>query len=217
MLIIEVVYLAFAYTTASAYRDAQSQTPLVREAKDLTLSASLLVFLLYWTLIYDGGTPRPITPFTHGYNFAMAVDQLLTNQPVSLARSRGTSCILSATRYSIVVWSVHFLRLGPAMRRRAVHLRQCDVSPCDRTSSDPSEPGSIGRNLIRTALTAAIILLVVCPLVYCLRGVLRPADAKVENDDLNRRASGDEHRARPAEIVHQLRQPPRQSGVVDGA
>ena len=42
-----------------------------------------LVFLLYWTLIYDGGTPRAITPFTHGYNFAaMAVDQLLTNQPV---------------------------------------------------------------------------------------------------------------------------------------
>ena len=28
---------------------------------------------------------------------------------------------------------------------------------------------------------------------------------------------GDEHRARPAEIVDQLRQPPRQSGVVDGA
>ena len=89
MLIIEVVYLAFAaYTTASAfYRDAQSMTPWFAKAtwvlQDLTLSASFLVFLLYWTLIYDGGTPRAITPFTHGYNFAaMAVDQLLTNQPV---------------------------------------------------------------------------------------------------------------------------------------
>ena len=75
MLIIEVVYLAFAaYTTASGlYRAAETTTPWFAKAtwvlQDLTLSASFLVFLLYWTLIYDGGTPRPITPFTHGYNF----------------------------------------------------------------------------------------------------------------------------------------------------
>ena len=75
MLIIEVVYLAFAaYTTASGlYRASATPTPWFAKAtwvlQDLTLSASFLVFLLYWTLIYDGGTPRPITPFTHGYNF----------------------------------------------------------------------------------------------------------------------------------------------------
>ena len=69
MLIIEVVYLAFAaYTTASAfYRDAPSPTPWFAKATWILKTSRLgefLVFLLYWTLIYDGGTPRPITPFT---------------------------------------------------------------------------------------------------------------------------------------------------------
>jgi len=176
MLIIEVVYLAFAaYTTASAfYRDAPSPTPWFAKAtwvlQDLTLSASFLVFLLYWTLIYDGGTPRPITPFTHGYNFlAMAIDQLLTNQPVRPWH------FVYFIGYAVLylVWSVIFNFSG---------LR-CDG---ERYIYEPLN----WKKFDKTALTAAIILLVVCPLVYFSFAVCcGRRTRKIENDDLNRRAS----------------------------
>ena len=154
MLIIEVVYLAFAaYTTASGlYRAAATPTPWFAKAtwvlQDLTLSASFLVFLLYWTLIYDGGTPRPITPFTHGYNFAaMAVDQLLTNQPVRPWH------FVYFIGYSILylVWSAIFFVSGLRCDgERYIYETRVPASfPSTPASATPTNAGSIGRRSTR--------------------------------------------------------------------
>ena len=153
MLIIEVVYLAFAaYTTASAfYRDAQSPTPWFAKAtwvlQDLTLSASFLVFLLYWTLIYDGGTPRAITPFTHGYNFAaMAVDQVLTNQPVRPWHF--VYFIAYAVLY--LVWSAIFFVSGLRCDgERYIYETRVPASFPSTPATPATNAGSIGRKSTR--------------------------------------------------------------------
>ena len=138
--------------------------------QDLTLSASFLVFLLYWTLIYDGGTPRPITPFTHGYNFAaMAIDQILTNQPVRPWH------FVYFIGYSILylIWSAIFFVSGLRCDGERYIYETLNWKKIDQTS-----------------LMAAVILLVVCPIVYCGFVVCcRCRTRKVETDDLNRRAS----------------------------
>lgn len=175
-LIIEVVHLAFAaYTTgAGRYREAKSPTPWFAKAtwvlQDIMLSASVLVFLLYWTLVYGGGTPRPLTPFTHGYNFiAMAIDQILTNQPVRPWH------FVYFIAYAILylVWSAIFYASG---------LR-CDGERYIYESLNWKKSD-------QTALVAAIILLIVCPIVYCgFAACCGRRTRGIDAEDLNRRAS----------------------------
>mmetsp|Transcript_10900 Transcript_10900/g.32530 ORF Transcript_10900/g.32530 Transcript_10900/m.32530 type:complete len:286 (-) Transcript_10900:24-881(-) len=53
--------------------------------QSVTLPATFLVTVLYWSLVYDGDM-KPITPFSHGLNFALVfVDSVLANAPIYLA------------------------------------------------------------------------------------------------------------------------------------
>ena len=78
------------------------------------------------------------------------------------------------------------------MRRRAVHLRDActRVFSLDASVRDPNERRLNWKKIDQTTLMAAVILLVVCPIVYCGFVVCcRCRTRKVETDDLNRRAS----------------------------
>ena len=70
-LVIESAYFGFAvWTTAAAFRVDAKETPWYVKAawilQDVALPLTCLIFLLYWLTIYSGGTPNPMTPFTHG-------------------------------------------------------------------------------------------------------------------------------------------------------
>ena len=99
-LLIEWFYLVSAtFVTRMALRKpkrtaldgAPSKTPLFARityaAQVETYVLSFFVFVLYWALVYDGGTIHALSVFTHGVNFLVALaDCLVAGIPMRLVQ-----------------------------------------------------------------------------------------------------------------------------------
>lgn len=99
-LLIEWFYLVSAtFVTRMALRNpkrtaldgAPSKTPLFARityaAQVETYVLSFFVFVLYWALVYDGGTIHALSVFTHGVNFLVALaDCLVAGIPMRLVQ-----------------------------------------------------------------------------------------------------------------------------------
>ena len=157
-LLIELVYLGAAAgtTAASFYYSDVDGTPTAPRPmpwyckaawilQGVALPGSFLIFVLYWALVFDGSL-HPISPFTHGVNFAiMAVDQSLSNQPMYLLHT--VFFMIYATCY--VLWTVVHYASG---------LKDCDNNRYIYAALDWKYPGSAGK-------IAGAVLIVASPLL----------------------------------------------------
>jgi len=171
-LTLQVVYLNLAvYTTWSLQ-------PLVKEnihgeyttmpvyvrvlwlLQGIVFPATFMVFLMFWTLDYEGGTPPAVDVLCHGVNFLVQLlDKLLSSQPYLLL-------------HGFYGWIYACLFLGWSVVHYAARIGDGDGDYYIYDVLDWSDPGNAAVVTVVSLVAVPFVILILWGLIFMCRSPL---------------------------------------------